>query len=302
MATFLMAPTIWAMNIGSLVVSHVFALVADDGVTSTNPPPGASASRRQPEPGPFQHVLPGAECRLAEQLRRRGLRRAVCVDDERGGLAHVEVLRRVEQILPRAKHAGLGVAGGEGRRAVHAGRDDLGACGSRLGAGASVRRRSFRAGRRHRLRGRSSSACRSCSLPTSSRNCPDRPHCRFPHPTTSRRFRRHTVQPGPRVVALPPAPPSSRNRSRDTSTQRSGRTSDSAHDVEKSRAPRHDAHSPRLPASAYVPHAEMRGLAGGVTSVSRVRRGANDRSARPRSRRGHRPQFQAFAGMSAITA
>ena len=46
------------MNAGSLVVSHVFPLVADDGVTSTNPPPGASASRRQPEPGPFQHVVP----------------------------------------------------------------------------------------------------------------------------------------------------------------------------------------------------------------------------------------------------
>jgi hypothetical protein len=39
-------------------VSQVFALVADEGVTSTNPPPGASASSRQPEPGPFQHVLP----------------------------------------------------------------------------------------------------------------------------------------------------------------------------------------------------------------------------------------------------
>ena len=58
MAICLMAPTIWTMNTGLLVVSHVFALVADTGVTRTNPPPGASASRRQPDPGPFQHVVP----------------------------------------------------------------------------------------------------------------------------------------------------------------------------------------------------------------------------------------------------
>jgi hypothetical protein len=46
------------MYAGSAVVSHVFALVADDGVTRTNPPPGVSASRRQPEPGPFQQAVP----------------------------------------------------------------------------------------------------------------------------------------------------------------------------------------------------------------------------------------------------
>src|SRR5258708_5147766 len=58
LATFFTASMIWSMYAGSAVVSHVFALVDDDGVTRTNPPPGVSASRRQPEPGPFQQAVP----------------------------------------------------------------------------------------------------------------------------------------------------------------------------------------------------------------------------------------------------